>query len=260
MSNEYPEHNIDSNFVGVSNTSNTTTDMNNNVTPPTPDKSNSPKIAKKDEEIDLIEMIQNLSSVLVGFGWDAPKTTGENQEFDIDVSAFLLGSDGKVRYDTDFIFYNNLSTENGVIKHSGDNNNKEAYEKSNNEEENPQIPAELILLEGNELEQEQITIKLSDVPFDVTRIVFSITVHEAYERQQHLGLAKNMYMRLVDLNNNKEIIRYNISNDDSNKNDILICGEIVRDGVDWKFLSLEEYKEGGLYEVAHGYGVYVAPT
>ena len=38
-----------------------------------------------------------------------------------DAIAFLVGENGKVRADNDFIFFNNLTSSDGSVKHNGDN-------------------------------------------------------------------------------------------------------------------------------------------
>lgn len=55
----------------------------------------------------------------VGLGWEKRETKGA--AFDLDASAFLLGADGKVRSDADFIFYNQLTSACGSVRHTGDN-------------------------------------------------------------------------------------------------------------------------------------------
>ena len=41
--------------------------------------------------------------------------------FGLDAAAFLLGENGKVLRDEDFVFYNNLSGRNDAVVHTGDN-------------------------------------------------------------------------------------------------------------------------------------------
>ena len=42
---------------------------------------------------------------ILGLGWDSRATDGV--DFDLDASVFLINAEGKIRQDTDFIFYNN---------------------------------------------------------------------------------------------------------------------------------------------------------
>lgn len=56
--------------------------------------------------------------MLIGLGWDARSTTGA--DFDLDASA-LLCKDGRVLGDEWFIFYNQLTSPDGSVEHTGDN-------------------------------------------------------------------------------------------------------------------------------------------
>ncbi|MBF0428119.1 MAG: TerD family protein, partial [Magnetococcales bacterium] len=60
-----------------------------------------------------------MKSAMVGLGWDARATDG--QPFDLDAVVFILGANGKVRSDSDFVFYNNRKGANGAVEHQGDN-------------------------------------------------------------------------------------------------------------------------------------------
>lgn len=59
-----------------------------------------------------------LSKVGVGLGWDPNQSTG--YDFDLDASAFMLGSNGKLPLDEFFVFYNNQQSPDGAVESSGD--------------------------------------------------------------------------------------------------------------------------------------------
>ena len=61
----------------------------------------------KGQKTNLTKDNPNLSKILVGLGWDVKKYDG-GYDFDLDASAFLVGANGKVANDADFIFYHNL--------------------------------------------------------------------------------------------------------------------------------------------------------
>ena len=61
---------------------------------------------QKGGNISLEKAAPGMTKILVGLGWDERATDGT--EFDLDASIFLLGDNGKVRSDADFIFYNQL--------------------------------------------------------------------------------------------------------------------------------------------------------
>ncbi len=70
----------------------------------------------KGGNVSLSKTAPSMKNVLVGLGWDARSTDG--QDFDLDASAFLLAANGKVRGDADFIFYNNLKSADGSVTHT----------------------------------------------------------------------------------------------------------------------------------------------
>lgn len=189
----------------------------------------------KGDEVNLEKLDPTLKHVLVGVGWSAPP---ENQGFpvDIDASAFMLNRDGRVRRDTDFVFYNNLETDGGVVKHTGDNTTGEG--------------------EGDD---EAIELDLENMGFDVERVAFSVTIHNAEERQQTFGLVKDAYIRIVNKVTGQELAHFDLTEDASSDNAI-IFGELERDGAGWKFKALGAGSSGGLFKIARDYGVNVAPN
>ena len=75
---------------------------------------------EKGQKVDLTKTNPGLSKVLVGLGWDTNRYDGQN-DFDLDVSIFLVGANGKVSGAEDFVFYNNPKGANGAVEHLGDN-------------------------------------------------------------------------------------------------------------------------------------------
>lgn len=192
-------------------------------------------VMNKGDEIDLNKAAPGLKNVIIGLGWDAPPET-EGLMVDIDASAFLLNRDGRVRQDTDFIFYNNLETEQGCIKHLGDAIGGEA--------------------EGDD---EEIHLDLEMMPYDVEKIAFAVTIHNASERKQTFGIIKNAFIRIVNEDTKVEIARFDLSEDASEQN-AMVFGELEREGMGWKFKAIGTGHDGGLYKIAHEYGVNVAPN
>lgn len=189
----------------------------------------------KGEEVNLNQIDPGLKKVIVGLGWDAPAEQ-DGMMVDIDACAFLLNRDGRVRQDTDFVFYNNLATENGALRHLGDNTSGEG--------------------EGDD---EQIHVALEELPFDVERISFSVSIHNAEERKQNFGMIKNAFIRIVNEDTCAELARFDLSEDASDDN-AMVFGEMVREGISWKFRALGQGGNGGLYRIAREFGVNVAPN
>ncbi|MCA9557071.1 MAG: TerD family protein, partial [Myxococcales bacterium] len=166
----------------------------------------------KGGNVSLSKSAPGLNKINIGLGWDARVTDGA--AFDLDASVFLLNADGKVRSDADFIFYNNLSSADGSVRHQGDNRSGEG--------------------EGDD---EVVDVELSRVPADVTRIQVAVTIDEADSRRQNFGMVQNAYMRVVNAADGKEIARYDLS-EDASMETAMVFGEVYRHGGDWKFKAI----------------------
>jgi len=187
---------------------------------------------KKGQKVDLTKGNPGLKNLLIGLGWDTNKFDG-GADFDLDAAAFLLGANGKVRNDADFVFYNNLKHSSGSVEHMGDN-----------------------LTGEGEGDDEEIKVDLSKVPADVDKIDFTVTIYEAEERRQNFGQVSNAYIRVVDETNGKEVIRYDLGEDFSVETAVVV-GELYRHGGDWKFNAIGSGFAGGLAALGRNYGVNV---
>lgn len=184
---------------------------------------------RKGGNISLEKVAPGMTKILVGLGWDERSTDGT--DFDLDASLFLLKEDGKVREDSDFIFYGNLTSGCGSVAHQGDNRTGEG--------------------EGDD---EAVKIDLAKVPADVNKISIVITIHEAQKRNQNFGQVANAFIRVVNDETNEEVARYDLTEDYSIET-ALIFGEIYRHNGEWKFKAVGQGYEGGLKALATGFGI-----
>lgn len=185
----------------------------------------------KGSNVNLSKEAPGLNIIIVGLGWDARVTDGA--AFDLDASCFLLKADGKVRSDNDFCFYNNKNVGDGAVIHQGDN-----------------------LTGEGEGDDECVKVELNKVPSDVDKVVFSVTIHEADQRNQNFGQVSKAYIRIVNEDNGSEIARYDLS-EDASVETAMIFGEIYRNGTDWKFKAVGQGFAGGLGPLASSFGVSV---
>ena len=186
----------------------------------------------KGQKIDLTKGNPKLSKILVGLGWDTKKYDG-GFDFDLDAAAFLLGANGKVQSDYDFVFYNNLTHSSGAVQHMGDN-----------------------LTGAGDGDDEQIKIDLSKVPANIDKIAFTVTIHEADSRRQNFGQVSNAFIRIVDESNGKELIRYDLGEDFSVETAVVV-GELYRNSGEWKFNAIGSGFKGGLRALCLNFGVNV---
>lgn len=187
---------------------------------------------QKGQKVDLTKTNPGLKSVIVGLGWDTNKYDG-GHSFDLDTAAFLTNESGKVGSDADFIFYNNLKDTSNSVEHLGDN-----------------------LTGEGEGDDEQIRIVLGTLPANVSKISFTVTIHEAVERSQNFGQISNAYIRIMNEETKEELIRYDLSEDFSIETAVVV-GELYRHGEEWKFAAIGAGFQGGLAALCNNFGINV---
>ncbi|MGG5253889.1 TerD family protein [Neobacillus sp. SM06] len=186
----------------------------------------------KGQKVDLTKTNPGLKNVVVGLGWDTNKYDG-GFDFDLDSSVFLLGENGKVTAESDFVFYNNPNGGNGSVFHTGDNRTG-----------------------AGEGDDEQVKINLSAIPANIQRIAFTITIHEAEKRNQNFGQVSNAYARIFNEETGQELIRYDLGEDFSIET-ALVVGELYRHNGEWKFSAIGSGYQGGLAALATDFGLQV---
>ena len=185
----------------------------------------------KGGNLSLSKSDPGLKKISVGLGWDVRETEGV--DFDLDASCFLTGETGKVRSDADFIFYNQLQTPDGSVQHTGDN-----------------------LTGEGEGDDESIIVDLSAISPDIFKLAFSVTIHDAPARGQNFGQVSAAFIRVVNVETDNEIVRYDLSEDASTET-AMIFGEVYRNAGEWKFRAVGQGFAGGLGPMAKSFGVQI---
>lgn len=185
----------------------------------------------KGGNVSLSKEAPGLTAVLIGLGWDARTTTGT--DFDLDASAIMVKADGKVVSDSHFVFFNNKTSPDGSVEHTGDN-----------------------LTGEGEGDDESIKVNLATVPAEVDKIVFPVSIYEAESRGQSFGQVRNAFIRIVNQAGGTELARYDLTEDASTETAMLF-GELYRSGAEWKFRAVGQGYASGLAGIARDYGVNV---
>ncbi|MFE0633130.1 TerD family protein [Streptomyces sp. NPDC058864] len=185
----------------------------------------------KGGNVSLSKEAPGLTAVTVGLGWDVRTTTGA--DYDLDASALLCGTDGRVLSDQHFVFFNNLASPDRSVEHSGDN-----------------------LTGGGDGDDEQIKVSLATVAPQVTKIVFPVSIYDADKRGQSFGQVRNAFIRIVNQADGRELARYDLTEDASTET-AMIFGELYRHGAEWKFRAIGQGYASGLAGIASDYGVSV---
>ena len=171
-----------------------------------------------------------LKNVKVGLGWDIKRyNTGD--DFDLDASVFMLGENGKAPSNNEFIFYGQPRHISGSVIHAGDNRTGQG--------------------DGDD---EVIEINLSTIPSNITKIVFTVTIHEAVARKQNFGQVENAYIRIVNQETGVEICRYDLGEDYSVENSLNVA-ELYKKDNEWRFKGIGAGYSNGLEGFTNDYGV-----
>ncbi|WP_368262607.1 TerD family protein [Clostridium disporicum] len=177
----------------------------------------------KGVSLDLTKALPTLNNVKVGLGWDANHT----QAVDLDVFALLLHN-GKIHDASDVIFFNQKDTGKGV-RLNEDNRNGVG--------------------EGDD---ETMAVLLSNVPKDVTSIIFFVNVYDAETKRQNFGMVKNAYIRLINEDTGKEEAIY-VLNEQGGLYTAFKFAELERNASGWSFKTLGEGTHGNVQTIVNQY-------
>jgi tellurium resistance protein TerZ len=171
----------------------------------------------KGGNVSLTKEAPGLSAAAVGLGWDVRTTTGA--DFDLDASALMLGSSGKILSDQHFVFFNNLTSPDGSVQHTGDN-----------------------LTGAGEGDDEVINVDLQSVPANVTQLVFTVNSFTGQDFSQ----IENAFCRLVDEATGQEIARYDLSG--AGQHNAQIMAKVSRDGDGWSMTAIGATASGRTFQ------------
>ncbi|MFF2845972.1 TerD family protein [Streptomyces sp. NPDC058001] len=147
---------------------------------------------------------------------------------DVDASALLLGTDGRVRSDEDFVFYNQPRHPSGKVWRLGKKRVSEGLTDT--------IQTDLAGMTA-EVGRVLLVASADDVPFDRVRalriLLFDATVPDG------------------------EPLAYFDIKPETGEETALICGELYRRGEGWKFRALGEGYSNGLVGLATDFGISV---
>ena len=77
---------------------------------------------------------------------------------------------------------------------------------------------------------------MNRVPSDVGAIVFAVNIYEAFKKNQHFGMLRNAFIRVVDHQSGRELCRFDLNENYYNMT-ALVAGTIVRGDNGWEFVT-----------------------
>ena len=180
----------------------------------------------KGERFNISQEAPNLKKMAIALGW---QVTDAGQSYDIDVSAFMLGADGKIPNDQYFIFYNNLQSFDSSVLQS-------IPDKNNPSQENKTIYG--IILERVNPEIEEIT--------------FVVTIHEAQELNANFSNIRDSFIKICNLDTGSELLRYELTENFSRETAIEF-GRLYRKNGEWRFQAVGQGYQAGLQSFVDKY-------
>ncbi len=160
-------------------------------------------------QIDLRKRHEFLCQLMIAIGWDfSPKNS-----FDLDLTCFLLGPNGKLISKEHLIFYNNLISPDHAVEHSGDNSDGKG--------------------EGAD---EIIYVNLESIDESVHELVFMVFIDHANTRDQVFGLLEHAFVAVEDVENGKELLKYRLDTECPSASCVNL-GKIHKTHGDWRFTA-----------------------
>ncbi|MBF0584789.1 MAG: TerD family protein [Magnetococcales bacterium] len=191
---------------------------------------------KKGQGVSLRKSENDQSMVTIGLGWDVrKKETGallsifskKEEDYDLDVIAFLCGADERVKdlgrdksgratlVGGDVVFFNNMRHKSGQIWLTGDNRTGDG--------------------DGDD---EQIVVKLNDLPELYTKIVFVVQIYNGIKRGQSFGNIQNAFIRAKDARGS-EMARFDLSIGTQYEScQSILFAELSRETGGWRFNTI----------------------
>lgn len=158
----------------------------------------------------------NLHKITASAGWKVNKKRDCEDDYDLDLCAYLMDKDGKIR---DTVYYADKHKKHDPVWLDKDN------------------------LTGSEDggDNENIFVNLDDVPQCITEIYFAVVIFMAKDRKQSFDEVEGAYIKLIDESNgHHEICRYSMSEDGGSKTAV-VAGKLSRTNGNWKFVAIGEY-------------------
>lgn len=185
---------------------------------------------KKGQGISLKKVAPSLTAAFIGLGWDI-KQQSSGMDFDLDASIFMLGTNGKLISEQHFIFYNNLTSPDPEqsVKLMGDNRTG-----------------------AGDGDDEVLIVDLRKVPENVAKIAIAVSIYEGEERKQDFGSVSNAYVRLVNVETKKEVLRYALQEHFSTET-ALIMAEVANESGEWQLNAVGSGYQGGLQTLLDRY-------
>ena len=161
-----------------------------------------PNLLKKGQKAPLDTQNAGICRVTFGFGWNVT-----DNRCDIDASAFLVTETGKVPGDDWFVFYGQDRSPDGSVVFAQD---------------------------STHTDREMITADLSRLDQRIKKIIFVLTINEAFQNHLNFSMIRDPYVRIMDSQTRRVLLSYKMEDLYANVTSMTI-GELYLHNGAWKF-------------------------
>uniref|UniRef100_A0AAU2W1D0 TerD family protein n=1 Tax=Streptomyces sp. NBC_00008 TaxID=2903610 RepID=A0AAU2W1D0_9ACTN len=163
-----------------------------------------------------------LTVVRMGLGWKSAPRRGflarlAAREIDLDASAVLFAGTAP----QDVVFFQHLTSDDGSVRHNGDNRVGGAGEGG---------------------DDESIVVDLQRVPAHVDQIVFTVNSFTGQTFEE----VDNAFCRLVDETNGQELARYTLTG--GGRHTAQIMAKVQRSGAGWQMTAIGTAAQGRTFQ------------
>ncbi len=164
---------------------------------------------------------RQVRKIQVCLGWNVT-----NPQCDLDVSAFILGANGKVLGDDWFVFYG--------------------------QEDSPDRSVHFSL--SNHTDREYISVDFGRLNPAAAKIIFVLTINEAFTHKLNFSMVKDAYIRILNAENHQELVSFQMTDYYPNVISMMI-GEIYLYHGTWKCNAIGNGVARDLEGLCQLYGV-----
>lgn len=198
-----------------------------------------------------VEIESGLTRLKVEMGWKV--NPNAEPAYDLDASTFLLGSNGQIENEYDFVFYGSPNTieVNGEVRPiSLDKSVLGSIDDLGDDDDDTG--------EGNE----EIEVDLTKTSAKVQEILFTASIYwspsdandpvNAPRMKYNFGQVRDAYIQIKNAINGEVICRYDLDEDFSTDKGVEF-GRLYRRGSEWKFQAVGEAHKDGLEPICRKY-------
>ncbi len=193
-----------------------------------------------------------LEKFSVGLGWQVREDASAKDDFDLDVSAFMVDASGKIPSDDYLVFYNSekrlRADENGrllspikIVPYTDWRSNDDMRAQSRPVDPEISVIGSIDNEEGDdEGDAETIDMELGKVRSDIEKIIICVSIYDAKNRRQNFGQVENAYVRIYSEGKNalgQEEIIYDLTEDFSTCASVEFV-QLYRHNGTWKVKAL----------------------